>query len=113
MDLTINMVNHNFTLTHGDSLSFNITFEDAEIAPNDIIFAVKDNCNSSDAVISKSLNDGTITRTQDSGYVYNIYIPYYDTDDLELLNYIYQIEVIFGSDHETCVEGKLIITPEV
>lgn len=113
MDLTINMVNYNFTLTRGDSLSFNITFEDSEIAPDNIIFTAKDNINSTEAVITKSLSTGTITRTSDEGFVYNIYIPYYDTDDLELLNYIYQIEVIFGSDHETCVEGKLIITPEL
>ena len=113
MDSITNMVNHNFTLTRGDSLSFNITFEDAEIAPDNIIFTVKDNVNSTSAVITKSLSAGTITRTTDEGFVYNIYLPYTDTDDLKYLNYIYQIEVIFGADHETCVEGKLIITPEV
>ena len=113
MDSITNMVNHNFTLTRGDSLSFNITFEDAQIAPDNIIFTVKDNINSQTAVITKSLQAGTITRTQDTGYVYNVYLPYTDTDDLKYLNYIYQIEVIFGGDHETCVEGKLIITAEV
>lgn len=107
------MVNQNFTLTRGDSLSFNITFEDAETAPDNIIFNVKDNINSATATITKSLSAGTITRTADEGYVYNVYIPYTDTDDLKLLNYIYQIEVIFGADHDTVVEGKLVITPEV
>lgn len=106
------MINQNFTLTKGDSLSFTITIEDTEIAPDDISFIVKDNINSNTEIIKKILNDG-ITRTEDEGYVYEIFIPYTDTEDLKLLNYIYQIELTFGADRETVCEGKFIITPEV
>lgn len=113
MDSKDNMIYQNFTITKGDSLSFTLTFEDTEIAPSDIIMRVKDKVSDSTAVLEKSLLKGDITRTTDEGFVYAIYLPYYDTDDLKLLNYIYQIEVIFGSDHESVVEGKLIITPEV
>lgn len=112
MDSTINMINQNFTLTKGDSLSFTITIEDTEIAPDDITFIVKDNVNSDKEIIKKSLNGG-ITRTEDAGYVYEVFIPYTDTEDLKLLNYIYQIEITFGADRETVCEGKFIITPEV
>lgn len=112
MDSIINMINQNFTLTKGDSLSFTITIEDTEIAPDEITFTVKDNVNSVSSVILKSLNNG-ITRTEDEGYVYEVYIPYTDTEDLKLLNYIYQIELTFGADRETVCEGKFIITPEV
>lgn len=107
------MVYQNFTLTKADSLEFTITLEDAEIAPDDIIFTVKDNVNSKKIDIQKSLSEGEIQRTEDEGYVYQIYIPYTDTDDLKILNYIYQIELIFGSVHETVAEGKFIITPEL
>lgn len=106
------MIKQNFTLTKGDSLSFTITIEDTEIAPDDITFTVKDNVNSVSSVILKSLNGG-ITRTEDEGYVYEVFIPYTDTEDLKLLNYIYQIELTFGADRETVCEGKFIITPEV
>lgn len=107
------MINQNFTLTKGDSLEFTVTIEDTEIAPNDIIFIVKDNVNSTTAVIEKSLLDEEIERTEDEGFVYKIYIPSTDTDDLKILNYIYQIELIFGSVHDTVAEGKFIITPEL
>lgn len=107
------MTNQNFTLTKGDSLEFTITLEDTEIAPNDIIYIVKDNVNSPSPVISKSLSKGEIERTEDEGYVYKIYIPFSDTEDLKILNYIYQIELIFGSVHDTVAEGKFIITPEL
>ena len=113
MDLIINMVSQNFTLTKGDSLEFTITVLDTEIAPSDIILTIKDNVNSTNAVITKSLSDHEIERTEDQGFVYQIYIPSTDTDDLKILNYIYQIELIFGSVHDTVAEGKFIITPEL
>lgn len=106
------MISQNFTLTKGDSLSFTITIEDSEIAPDDITFIVKENINSDIIIIKKILNGG-ITRTEDEGYVYEVFIPYTDTEDLKLLNYIYQIELTFGADRETVCEGKFIITPEV
>ena len=107
------MITKNFNLTKGDSLEFTITIEDTEIAPDDITFIVKDNVNSIAHVIKKTLIAHEIERTEDEGYVYQIYIPSTDTDDLKILNYIYQIELIFGSVHETVAEGKFIITPEL
>ena len=113
MDSTTTMITKNFTLTKGDSLEFTITNEDTEIAPDNIIFIVKDNVNSLTHVIKKTLIADEIERTDDEGYVYKIYIPSTDTDDLKILNYIYQIELIFGSVNETVAEGKFLITPEL
>lgn len=107
------MVNQNFTLVKGDSLEFTITLEDAEIAPDNIIFTVKDNVNSTTPVITKSLVAGEIERTSETEFIYQIYIPFTDTEKLKILNYIYQIELTFGSVKETPVEGKFIITPEL
>lgn len=107
------MINQNFTLTRGDSLEFTITLEDTEIAPDDIIFIVRDNVNSTVNVIKKSLVEQEIERIEYEGFVYKIYIPSTNTDDLKLLNYIYQIELVFGSVHDTVAEGKFIITPEL
>lgn len=107
------MISKNFTLTQGDSLEFTITIEDTQIAPDDIVFSVVDNVNSEEPVIVKSLAEGDIERTEDEGFVYHVYIPYTDTDDLKILNYYYQISLLFGAVHETVAEGKFVITPEV
>lgn len=107
------MISKNFTLTQGDSLEFTITIEDTEIAPDDIVFSVVDNINSEEPVIVKSLTEGGIEREGDEDYIYRVYIPYTDTDDLKILNYYYQISLLFGSVHETVAEGKFVITPEI
>lgn len=112
MDSRDNMVYQNFTVTKGDSLNFTITFEDALVAPDDIIFTIKENINDGQYIIQKKLSKGDITRTADEGFVYSIYLPYTDTEDLKILNYTHQIEVIFGADHENVAEGKIVITPE-
>ena len=113
MDSNTNMVNHNFTITKGDSLQFTITIEDTQVEPSDIIFTVKDESFDGEDVIHYSLLHGEINRKQEEGYVYSIYIPYYTSEKFKLLNYIYQIELVFGGDHETVAEGKLIVTPEL
>lgn len=107
------MVNQNFTLTKGDSLEFTITLEDSEIAPTDIAFIVKDNVNSVTPTLTKLLSKGEIERISETEYIYNIYIDYTESDQFKLLNYIYQIELTFGSTKDTVVEGKLVITPEL
>ena len=105
------MVNQNFTLTRGNSLQFRINFVDFDTLPYNIIFKLKNKYSSQENIFALELYDG-ITKVEglDS---YDVYIPPQLTENLELLNYIYQISVIYGEDYETVVEGKLIITPEV
>ena len=105
------MVNKNFTITRGDSLQFRLNFVDAESLPDQIYFKLKDNVNSQDTLVELTLGHG-ITKVE---YMrsYDFFIDASLTENLQLLNYLYQIIVIFGDDHDTIVEGKLVITPEL
>lgn len=105
------MVNQNFTLTRGDALQFRINFLNATSLPDNMYLTVKDKSSDTTAVLQLQLDDG-ITKVQDDD-AYDVFIPSLDTEDLELLNYIYQVSTLYGSDYETIIEGKLVITPEV
>lgn len=106
------MINKNFTLPKGDSLNFTITLVDAETAPDNIYLTVKKNSQDKKPILQKYIGNG-ITRTSDTDKIaYDVYLPYTDTEDLELLNYSYAIKIIYGSEQNTEVEGKLVITPE-
>ena len=105
------MVNKNFTLTRGNSLQFRVNFVDAESLPEQINFVLKNKSSDTEEVLELTLNHG-ITKVEDMNS-YDFYIPATSTDELELLNYIYQISVVYGSDYDTIVEGKLVITPEL
>lgn len=105
------MVNKNFTLTRGNSLQFRVNFVDADSLPEQINFILKNKSSDTDEVLKLELDDG-ITKVEDMDS-YDFYIPASSTDELELLNYIYQISVTYGSDYDTIVEGKLVITPEL
>ena len=105
------MVYQNFTVTRGDALQFRINFVNATSLPDNIYLTVKDKSSDTTCVLQLQLNDG-ITKVEDLDS-YDVIIPSMDTDDLQLLNYIYQISTLYGSDYETIVEGKLVITPEL
>ncbi len=105
------MVNQNFTLTRGNSLQFRLNFVDAEVLPDNLYFMVKNKSSDSVSVMVLDLDNG-VTKVEDMDS-YDFYIPATSTENLQLLNYIYQILMKTGSDYETIVEGKLIITPEL
>lgn len=105
------MVNKNFTIVRGNSLQFRLNFINAESLPDQISMIVKNKSSDTTSVLELSINNG-IYKVEDEDS-YDFYIPAIDTEDLELLNYIYQITVVYGSDYDTVVEGKLIITPEL
>lgn len=105
------MVNKNFTIVRGNCLQFRLNFINAESLPDQITMIVKNKSSDTTSVLELSINNGIYkVEYADS---YDFFIPAIDTEDLELLNYIYQITVVYGSDYETVVEGKLIITPEL
>lgn len=105
------MVNQNFTLTRGDSLQFRINFLNADSLPDNIFMMVKNKSSDTTTVLQLQLGSGITKVTGANSY--DVFIPSTSTSELELLNYIYQIATLYGSDYETIVEGKLIITPEV
>ena len=105
------MVYQNFTVIRGNALQFRLNFIDADSLPDNIYLTVKDKSSDTTSVLQLQLNDG-IEKVQDIDS-YDVFIPSIDTKDLQLLNYIYQISTLYGSDYDTIVEGKLVITPEV
>ena len=105
------MVNKNFTVVRGNSLQFRLNFINVTSLPEQIILILKNKSSDVDPVLQLALNDGITKVTGKNSY--DFYITAADTSDLELLNYIYQIIMINGSDVNTIVEGKLIITPEL
>ena len=105
------MLNQNFTLVRGDSLQFRLNFIDTETEPDALYFTLKDKSSDTTVIFQKSLDNG-IEKVEDQ-ISYDFYITHNDTKDLKINNYIYQILSLYGSDYETLVEGKLIITPEV
>lgn len=105
------MIYQNFTVTRGNALQFRINFVDATAPPDNIYLNVKDKSSDTTSVLQLQLNDG-IEKVEDMDS-YDVFITSMDTEDLQLLNYIYQISTLYGSDYETIVEGKLVITPEV
>ena len=105
------MVNQNFTVVRGDALQFRINFVDATALPDNIYLNVKDKSSDTTSVLQLQLNDG-IEKVEDQDS-YDVFIPSMDTEEMQLLNYIYQVSTLYGSDYETIIEGKLVITPEV
>lgn len=105
------MINQNFTLVRGDALQFRINFLNATSLPDNIYLTLKDKSSDTTNVLQLQLNDG-IEKVEDQDS-YDVFIPSTDSEDFQLLNYIYQISTLYGSDYETIVEGKLVITPEV
>ena len=105
------MVNKNFTIVRGNSLQFRVNFINADSLPEHINLILKNKSSDIEPLLELALNDG-ITKVSGKAS-YDFYIEASDTADLELLNYIYQIVVSYGSDIDTIVEGKLIITPEL
>ena len=105
------MLNKNFTLVRGNSLQFKLNILDEESIPDNIYLQVKNKSSDTVSVIMLELGKG-ITKIEDENS-YLVYIDGLTSAKLELLNYIYQISLLYGSDYETVVEGKLIITPEV
>ena len=105
------MLNQNFTLVRGNSLQFKLNILDSEILPDNIYLQVKNKSSDTTSVMMLELGNG-ITKVQDENS-YLVYIDAETTASLELLNYIYQISLLYGADYETVVEGKMVITPEV
>ena len=105
------MIYQNFTVCRGSTLQFRLNFIDADTLPDNIYLHVKNKSSDTTYILQLQLNNG-IEKVEDQDS-YDVYIPAIDTKGLELLNYIYQIHTLYGSDYEPIVEGKLVITPEV
>ena len=105
------MLNQNFTLVRGNSLEFKLNILDSTSEPDNIYFQVKNKSSDTTSVMMLELGEGIIKVQDENSYIVTIDAD--TTAELELLNYIYQISLLYDNAYETVVEGKLIITPEV
>ena len=74
-------------------------------------FSVKNSTLTDHLIIQKSLEDGTITFTND-GY-YHIIINPEDTNNLKYKDYVFDIEIINNGDKLTLKVGDFILKDEV
>ena len=80
--------------------------------PDKLYFTVKKNYNSSEALIQKTLSDGTITYNEEDNTFHFVIKPE-DTESLSYGDYVYDIERIIGSDVKTIANDILTINEEV
>ena len=105
------MINQNFTLVRGNSLQFKLNILNSITVPDNIYLQIKNKSSDTTSVLMLELDNGITKVPNENSYI--VYVEAADTAPLQLLNYIYQISLLYGKDYETVVEGKLIITPEV
>lgn len=109
----------NFSLVRGDTWDFNVKI--VEAGSKDVVilgegdkmfFSIKNSFNTDDVLIQKRLNDG-ITFKDNS---YHIVVDSLETSKLKYQDYVYDIEVIIGSENsktKTIKRGIITVDYEV
>lgn len=104
---------NNMKMVRGDTLSFAIqyTFDEKTIQDLDTCyFSCKKNSDDEEYIFQKSLNDG-ISKVADGQY--RIRIAPEDTEDIEVGNYFYDLEIGLNGDKFTVLNGILRIEADV
>ena len=102
-------------LIRGDSLSLKFKRLDAQgqaitTEADEVYFTVKKSYNDTDFILQKTLSDMTF----DNDGTYHISILPEDTEDLMYGKYVYDLEVLVGTDYKkTIAIGDFIIKEEV
>lgn len=99
----------NFIVKKGDQLSFSITFT-SSLPISDIEWGIKKEYTDEVYTILKTLNNG-ISKVSDN--VYAFVLTSSDTDNLDYLNYPYDIRVNVNGVIKTPLSGKLFIKETV
>ena len=105
-------------LTRGDTLKLKFKRQDKNTGEiikqkaDKVYFTVKENYNLTNYVFQKSLSAGTITYSEEDNCYYFIINPE-DTNELNYMDYVYDIEVIQNGEVRTVTKGILKITEEV
>ena len=93
----------NFPLFIGNNFGF--TFEIPSIESFDeIYFVIRESIMDSEPTLVKSKSD--MQRIADNKY--RVTLSQEDTDELMPLNYIYGLQVVYGTNVKTVLEGKLL-----
>ena len=86
--------------------TFGFTFEIPSIASFDeIYFVVRESIMDDEPTIVKTIND--MQRIADNKY--RVTLSQDDTENLMPLNYIYGLQVVYGTNVKTVLEGKLLV----
>ncbi|MBQ9301300.1 MAG: hypothetical protein IJ214_12415 [Clostridia bacterium] len=106
----------NITMPRGDirPVSFTVTQAngtDAGLEFDEIYFTVKSTFQDKSFLFQKRLGNGTITREPDGSYAFVIRPE--DTDGLRVAKYVFDIELVLGSEIKQTTVGELILTNEV
>ena len=102
----------NITMPRGDvrPISFTITGAD-DVTFDEIYFTVKDRFDRKEFLFQKRLSTGEISQNEDGSYQFFILAE--DTDNLSVKKYVFDIELVAGSDIKQTFIGELILTNEV
>lgn len=93
-----------FTVTDSSGAASGVAF-------TEIYFTVKKSYRDENYLIQKKLSNGTIEAAESGAYTFTIDAA--DTDDLTVGKYVFDIELIYGTDIKQTTVGELILTNEV
>lgn len=103
----------NLSMVRGDTTRIGVTLNNAETAPDEIIFSVKENKSRRSYLLQKTLGSGIEPDAGAEDMRYIITIDPVDTASLPGGRYCYDIEVHINGDTITPVEGDFILTEDV
>ena len=104
---------NNMKIIRGDTLSFGFEYSFDDETSQDLetcYFSCKKNADDDDYVFQKSLSNG-ISKVADGQY--RVRIAPVDTEDVEIGNYLYDLEIGLNGDKFTLLKGILKIDADV
>ena len=106
-------MNKNIKMVRGDTFSFGIEYAFDDESSQDLetcYFSCKKNPNDEEYIFQKSLSDGI---SKVSNGKYRVRVAPEDTDDVEVGNYLYDLEFGLNGDIFTIIKGILTIENDV
>ena len=101
----------NLSLVRGDTMMFELKLH-VDQAPESINFSAASN-NSGDYIFNKNLSDGIdLVSSDESTRIYQVVLNSDDTENAEVMNYIYDVRISLNGDVFTLLTGTLTILPE-
>ena len=106
-------MNKNIKMVRGDTFSFGIEYAFDDESSQDLetcYFSCKKNPNDEEYIFQKSLSDGI---SKVSNGKYRVRVAPEDTEDVEVGNYLYDLEFGLNGDIFTIIKGILTIENDV
>lgn len=100
----------NLNMIRGDTLAFMFEVEGLTESLNSCYFSCKKNLSDNEYIFQKKLDEGI---TPVEGNKYKVRIAPNDTHDIEVGNYLYDLQIGIGEDIYTIMSGQLNIEKEI